>query len=212
VAFLFLISGTKSLHLKLSHVWNALSTIHHWALWWELGSIQRDINILLIYKDHIYFFCPASTWGCVLHKPQDVLGWKGSGHCWEKYEVCSKSNASYLLNWLMTLEANVAGMAVEVEPSHQHSVTYCCCAIGSSRGAVWQNGFWCGRAYEAKVKKWHPLTFANACWMFMETRQWMWALVWWWVVHFSNDAVKRVLVQNFVSAPCRFLFIVGQCA
>jgi len=24
-------------------------------------------------------------------------------------------------------------------------------------------------------KKWHPLTFTNACWIFMETKQWMWA-------------------------------------
>ena len=24
-------------------------------------------------------------------------------------------------------------------------------------------------------KKWHPLTFVNVCWIFMETKQWMWA-------------------------------------
>ena len=49
--------------------------------------------------------------------------------------------------------------------------------------ATWQNGTWHGSAYEAKMccwiplwgKKWHPLTFIVACWMFMNTKQWMWA-------------------------------------
>jgi len=25
------------------------------------------------------------------------------------------------------------------------------------------------------VKKWHPLTFSDSCWMLVETKQWMWA-------------------------------------
>ena len=36
-------------------------------------------------------------------------------------------------------EADVGGMAVEVECSHQYPVTFCCCAADGSRGAVWQN-------------------------------------------------------------------------
>jgi len=33
-------------------------------------------------------------------------------------------------------EGNVGGMAVEAEPSHQYSVTFCCHATHGSRGAV----------------------------------------------------------------------------
>jgi len=35
-------------------------------------------------------------------------------------------------------EADIGAMAVEVEPSHQNSVTFCCHATNGSRGAVWQ--------------------------------------------------------------------------
>jgi len=45
-----------------------------------------------------------------------------------------------LLCWPMTSEANVVDMAVEVEPSRQYSVKFCCRVTGDSRGAVWQNG------------------------------------------------------------------------
>ena len=31
-----------------------------------------------------------------------------------------------LIYWPMTSEADVGGMAVEVEPSHQYSITFCC--------------------------------------------------------------------------------------
>ena len=45
-----------------------------------------------------------------------------------------------LFHWPMTLEVNVDGMAVDVEPSHRYCVKFCCCVTGGSRGAVWQNG------------------------------------------------------------------------
>ena len=41
-----------------------------------------------------------------------------------------------LLYWYTTPEVNVGGVAVEAEPSHQHSVTFSCCATVDSRGAV----------------------------------------------------------------------------
>jgi len=31
-------------------------------------------------------------------------------------------------------EAGVGGMAVEFEPSHQYSITFCCCVTDGSRG------------------------------------------------------------------------------
>ena len=45
-----------------------------------------------------------------------------------------------LLCWPMMSEADVGGMAVEVEPSHQYSITFCCHITDGSRRAVWQNG------------------------------------------------------------------------
>jgi len=65
----------------------------------------------------------------------------------------------------------------------QYPIAFCCHVTDGSRGAVWHSDIWHGSAYEAKVrhwippcgKKWHPLTFIDACWMLMETKQWMWA-------------------------------------
>ena len=56
-----------------------------------------------------------------------------------------------LLRWPTTSEADDGDMAVEVEPSRQYSVTFCCRATDDSRGSVLQNGVWHGSAYEAKV-------------------------------------------------------------
>ena len=68
-------------------------------------------------------------------------------------------------------EADVGGMEVEDEPSHQYPITWCCCVTDGSRWAsdmeVWMK--------ERCVTECHPLTFSDACWMFMETKQWMWA-------------------------------------
>jgi len=41
-----------------------------------------------------------------------------------------------VLCWPMTPEVDAGGMAVEVEPSHQYSIVYCCCATDGSRGPI----------------------------------------------------------------------------
>ena len=101
------------------------------------------------------------------------------------HTVCTRATSKLmppiLLCWPTTSEVNVVDMAVEVEPSRQYSVKFCCRATDDSRGAVWQNGVWHGSAYETKVCNWippcgkklHPMTFTDACWMFTETKQWM---------------------------------------
>ncbi len=45
-----------------------------------------------------------------------------------------------LLCWPMNSEVDVSGMVVEVEPSLQYFVIYCCHATDGSRVVVWQNG------------------------------------------------------------------------
>jgi len=53
-------------------------------------------------------------------------------------------------------EADAGGTAVEIEPSHKYTITFCCHAPDSSREAVWQNGARWGSASEAKVCPWMP--------------------------------------------------------
>jgi len=40
-----------------------------------------------------------------------------------------------LLCWSMVLEVDVGGMAVEVEPFHQYSITFCCHVTDGNRGS-----------------------------------------------------------------------------
>ena len=63
---------------------------------------------------------------------------------------------SILLFWPMTSEEDIGGMAAEVAPSHQYSITFCCHKTDGSRGTVWQNGIWYGTACGAKVCHWFP--------------------------------------------------------
>ena len=116
-------------------------------------------------------------------------------------------------------EADVGGMAVVVESSHQYSVTFRYRVTDGSRGAVWQNGVWCGSAYEAKVchwippcgencTHWHPLTFAE-CWWRPTVDV---STVSSWVKHFSSgncDSGSPPLVQIFTGTGYRLLFIAG---
>jgi len=56
--------------------------------------------------------------------------------------TCTSSRAApkvmhpILLFWPTMANADVFGMAVEAEPSHQYSVTLCCHVTDGSRGAV----------------------------------------------------------------------------
>jgi len=82
--------------------------------------------------------------------------------------------------WPMTSEVDVGGMAVEVEPSHQYSIT-CCHVTDGSRGAVWQKDVWHGGMYEAKVHHWIPtrgkMTLIDIHWCLLYIsgdQQWVW--------------------------------------
>jgi len=98
------------------------------------------------------------------------------------YEGCSESNAAYFI----TLAHNIGGgcwwygsRGWTFPPVLHHVLLPW---DRWQQKANWQNGVWHGSVNEAKVchwipcrKKWHPLTFINASWMFLETKQWMWA-------------------------------------
>lgn len=53
-----------------------------------------------------------------------------------KMEAVPKVTPPVLLCWSTTSEADVADVAVEMEPSHQCSITFYCRVTDSSRGAV----------------------------------------------------------------------------
>lgn len=43
------------------------------------------------------------------------------------------------LRWLMMSDLDIGGMTIEVKPSHQYSMTHCCCvADGSREGSLTQ--------------------------------------------------------------------------
>ena len=108
-----------------------------------------------------------------------------SPHCTRKWTMRAalKEMPPNLLCCPIVFEADVGGMAVEVAPSCQCSFTFCCCTTDGSRGksliewcltwkCVWSKN---GLLNSSMWKKWHPLTFIDAFWTFLETKQWMWA-------------------------------------
>jgi len=86
-----------------------------------------------------------------------------------------------LLCWTRMSETDVGSMAEEAEPSCQSSVMFCCHVTNISRGTVLENGVWHGSVKQMCVielfhqEKCHPLTFIDAYWTSVETKQWMWA-------------------------------------
>ena len=57
-----------------------------------------------------------------------VLMWNMGPHCDTSMRAALKVMPPILLCWPVTSEADVNGMAVEAEPPHRFSVTFCCCA------------------------------------------------------------------------------------
>ena len=56
-------------------------------------------------------------------------------------------------------------------------------------------------------KKWHSLIFTDSCWIFLETKQWMWAQ---WGSGWCVSAMVAATVVTFTDAACRLLFIIGK--
>jgi len=54
------------------------------------------------------------------------------------YEGCSKSNASSFIMLATTSQVDVGCVTVEIEPTHQYPITFCCCVTDDSRGVVLQ--------------------------------------------------------------------------
>jgi len=126
------------------------------------------------------------------------------------------------LCWPTIPEANVGGMAVEAEPSHQYSITRCYHVTGGSRGAVWQNGVWRRSAYEENRHHWIPLCRKNVTHRYsvmfagyLQRPNSGYQHCEGWVVYFSsgnNNSESPLLVQICMSTACRLLSITGENA
>ena len=57
-------------------------------------------------------------------------------------------------------------MAVEIKPPDWYSIVFCCHATDGSEGVELNSSMW---------EKWPPLTLIDTCWMFLETKEWIWA-------------------------------------
>ena len=91
----------------------------------------------------------------------------------------------------MMLAHNVdtGDMAVEAEPSHSNSITFCCRVRDGSRAAVWQKGPWHGSTYEAEAWNWTPPQWKNGThihWHLLNVSGDQTVDVKQWVVHFSS--------------------------
>jgi len=146
------------------------------------------------------------------------------GHNELKHEQvwCCKRAApkitSILLCWLTTPEADVGGIAVEVEPFHQHSATFCCCVTDGNRGALWQSDVWHTSVDEAKVRHWITRCRKNGAHWHSPTLLNIYgdqtvdlSTVRWWVAHFSggDSSSGHPVVQIVTSRTSRLLFITG---
>ena len=164
------------------HCSHALVCRKHSGLMFNKAPRSQNIKIL---HEKIWKWCIILIW-CLL------LFWRGFWYT----RMAPKVTRAILLCWPTTSEADVGGMAVRVEPSHQYSVKFCCRVTDGSRGAVWPNGIWHGCAEEAKVchwippqgencTHWHSLTLAAHLWrpnsgceqwgLLQQWQQWQWS-------------------------------------
>ena len=74
--------------------------------------------------------------------------------------------------WFQTLYFKLLVICFTITPQNIAIKEIICC----------KKRFLCARVLERlilltpiEIQKWHPLTFINACWMFTEAKQWMWA-------------------------------------
>ena len=143
--------------------------------------------------------------------PWNWVAWMStSGKC----EGCSEINASYFIMlahdvrggcWWYGSRLNLPAKI----PLHFVSM-WQIAAGGQSDNTVSDMEVYVKELNSSMRKKMHLLTFINPCWVFMETKQWMWAQ---WVVHFnSGDSGSPPLVQIFTSTAWRLLFITGENA
>jgi len=114
--------------------------------------------------------------------------------------------------WPTASDADVGGTAVEVEPSLQYSVTWCCQVTDGSRGALWQNGVWHESVDEAKVCEFlhaENIAFSDIHWCLLNVygdQTVDVSTASWWLVHFSSgdsDTGLPLLVQTLTSIACR---------
>ena len=152
-------------------------------------------------------------------QPQEGILPVGRGDLFRILRWCSERNGFYFIVMANDDRGSCGVMAVEVEPSHQHSVIFHCYATDGNREAVWQNGIWHGSVYDTKVSSiwkkkapteipWHLLNIYGDQMVDVST-------VRWWMMCFSssdNGSGSPLLVHIFMSVACRLMFFTGKNA
>ena len=126
------------------------------------------------------------------------------------YKGCSKNIAFSCT----TFAHNIRGKEKEVEPSHQNSITFCCCVTDGSLTEY----FWHGSEYEAKVCHWIPpcrkMAPIDIPGHFLDGNQTMdVSTMRQWMMRFSSDisdSGSPPLVQIFTHATRRLLLTAGK--
>ena len=143
------------------------------------------------------------------------------GSCFLMYKVYSKHNASYFIMLAHNVRSECwwYGSRGWTFPPIFHYMLLPC--------DRWQQRGSLKMASDMKQRcaieflhmvKWYPLTFIDAMWTFMETKQWMWAqrglggAFQRWQKWHERQTMFWTVTQNFTSTACRFLFIVGKNA
>ena len=108
-------------------------------------SLLTSIPVVCILSwPEIYESICLSFVASIILKPLMSCGIKFG--IWQDYprRATLKVMPPILLCWPTKSEVGGGRMAVEVEPSHQYSITFCCSVMDGSRGAAWQSGVWHG--------------------------------------------------------------------
>ena len=121
------------------------------------------------------------------------------------YEGCSESNASCFLMLAHDFRGRCwwYGSRGWTFPPISHSMPLLWTKWCLMWRCMWSKGVPLNSSLR---KKWHPLPFVDACWMFMETKPC-------WVVHFSSSdssSGPSLQVQIFMTTAYRLLFITGK--
>jgi len=136
---------------------------------------------------------------------------------WNYHDGCSRSNASYFMMSAHSVRSRCwwyGSRGWTFLP-----ISHCIllpCDRWQQKGSLaklcltWKHVWSKGVALKSSVqKKWHPLTFVDTCWMFMETEQGMWAQ---WCGGVCVSAGVTTTVAHLCWCRCLWAQHAGSCS
>ena len=128
-----------------------------------------------------------------------------------------------LLYWPIVSEMKVVGMAIDVEASHQYSVTFCCPSTDGRRNSLtkWyltRKCKWCKGVsfpHRTSCTHWHSFTLAECLWRSnngCECTEVVRDAFQQWRQKRERQAMFQIVMPIFTSMACRLLFIFSKNA